>query len=482
MFNNISLLLFVAAIITAHLMNKRKIALSIAAVYTFLAPVMVIGERRMNSNYLLTAALLILLVSDLFRRREVSRPRRQIAVYGGAMGIVLGMMTLGFVLYGTAGFTAFLMSMAGHVNIILLTLLFTIYASSLTNRDLVSAGKIVVLTFIISQALMIAYQKLFFESAYYFTWYTYAGDSHYGPLRTMIVTWLTPYFYRAFGTFYSPTILGMLSLLLTAVLAMIGVQQQDRKTSRRLMLASLATATIGAFSLTKSFMLGIMLLAVYIALAVYLLSKDKKQQLKRWIQIPVVVIISLGVAYFVVPEEGKPNRDYYYSFILNPFSAFDSRYQPVDPPDVTEDHTGGFIPPDTETPPEEGGVLVDAMEVVREHWLTGVGPVAIRGEFTGDSELLRVIHDGGIISVFAYIACFGYFFLRAVKHKLTINLVMIPVIALGSLALNFLTLNTSPLFMAVVLICDDVERRGGLLTYTGENPFDKDSPALSHAE
>lgn len=476
MFNNIILLLLLITIIVFHLKGKRNYSLALAVIYTFCAPVLVIGERRMNSNYLLTLVMLTILAYDYIRPKRRDWPKTQISIFGSTATIVLVMMTLGYALFGTAGFTSFAVSMAGHVNIFVLTLAFVIYGSRLSSRELVSTGKAVVIVFILSQALMILYQKLFFESAYYFTWYTFAGDSHHGPLRNMIVTWLPPYFYRAFGTFYSPTILGMISLLFSVVLAVLGLRQKDRRESTKLMLAGLATAIIGGFSLTKSFMLGIIALAFYILALLFVMSRDKKKQVKRWIQVPVIIVISLSMAYFIVPEAGKPNVDYYYSFLLNPFSAFDSRYQSNTPPNSDESQSGGFQPPGEVPAPEDEGVLVDAMEVVGEHWLTGVGPVAIRGEFTGDSEVLRVVHDGGVIAVLAYVTCFAYFFIRAWKYKLVINLVAIPVLALGSLALNFLTINTGPVIMAFILLCDDVEKRGGLLTYNGKNPFVEDSP------
>ena len=204
MINNLLIVSYLLVIGLAWWRARGEIYLTAALVFTFAAPVMELAGRRINSSYLLTALLVLLLCLELVRKRRAKRTQtlrevpQVLRIYLLLMAVVLFTNTVGFMLYGQAGWGSFLFSMAGEVNLIVMTailLLFLAWEAKATRQRIFTAMGWI---YIGVQLSMVLFQKLFFEPAWRLTYQFYAGDGRTEPLETILVS-DPPYFKRAYA-------------------------------------------------------------------------------------------------------------------------------------------------------------------------------------------------------------------------------------------------------------------------------------------
>lgn len=518
MLNNLILTVFLIIIAAGWLKKRPDVFLTSALVFTFAAPVMRLGSSSFNSSYLLTALLVLLSLIDMVFKRRASHPvPRVLKLFAGLMALVLFTYTAGFILHGTAGAGSFIVSMAGEINIIVLTLLLALNFSWETSA---ARSRIFVLTgwiFVGLQAGMVLFQKLFFEPAWKLTYQLFAGDGRQEPLEMILVS-DPPFFKRAYGTFYSPTLFGLAALVPTLLFGYLAIAshhearrlkaetETDAESSdpsayshayRRSLIylaGSFLGGLIGTFSLSKGFMLSIGILLIYLLFIALIIGKRPRlAYLFPWSRVAVSIALAFVIVYVSMPSFASGTRDYYFGFLFNPFSALTSRYgsgagsggegginvEPVDSIPISDENrtalpaaetssiTSAFGPPaivmltvqgyapGTQIPlptDSEGNVLVPVHEessggggqmaqtydVFRRHWLTGVGPLPIEGEFLGDSQIVQAGHNGGVLAVGAYLGLFVWLYVKAWKERQVINLLLMPVIAIGCISIAFL--------------------------------------------
>ena len=499
MLNNLVLIVFLAIIAVGWFRKNPIVYLTASIVFTFAAPVLVLGSRKINSSYLLTAMLFLLVILEITLKRKVKYPfPSALKIYLRLMAIVLFTYTVGFLLHGTAGLRPFILSMAGEVNIILLTALLVFLLAWVQRFDRFRIFYLAGWIFAGLQFVMVLFQKLFFEPAWRFTYQLYAGDGRTEPLETILVS-DPPFFKRAYGTFYSPTLFGLASLVPTLIFGYLTIasyanskkmkddgDMEASRVARRQSLINLSgcflSGLVGTFSLSKGFMLSIGILLVYLFIIVLIMGKHpRRYYLVPWGYLAAVVMSAFVIVYVSMPSFASGTRDYYFGFLLNPFNALTSRYGngesaggeshslPIAPAGANEailaisppeqkltldsaiqayapgtniplptDSSGNVLTPHFEELSSSSGQMAETYNVFREHWLTGVGPLPIDDEFLGDSQVVQVGHNGGVLALAAYLTLFIWLYVKGFREKRAANLLLMPIIAIACVSIAFL--------------------------------------------
>jgi hypothetical protein len=177
---------------------------------------------------------------------------------------------------------------------------------------------------------------------------------------------------RASGTFSSPVILGSVALVAVAMAwsRLLGGEGQRRH--RWLLLAAGIT---GILSITKTFLLGFPLVIAggFIIRAVSAPGPFRFRP-RRVMLAFILVLGAIGLGVWTVAyldAQGLP-VGYYLSFLADPTAAFGRRYG-------------------------VGGQLADAVSVIDENLLIGVGLTTVRDEFLGDSLYVIMLHSTGLV-------------------------------------------------------------------------------------
>ena len=83
--------------------------------------------------------------------------------------------------------------------------------------------------------------------------------------------------------------------------------------------------------------------------------------------------------------------------------------------------------------------MLDAMTVIRQHVLIGVGPAQVSGEFIGDSQIINALHDGGVLNALCYGLFYLWLFLSALKKQDYSRALMVVCLGLSCLSLPVFT-------------------------------------------
>ncbi len=98
------------------------------------------------------------------------------------------------------------------------------------------------------------------------------------------------------------------------------------------------------------------------------------------------------------------------------------------------------------------GSTAGALEVFFKHPIIGVGPAPIQGEFIGDSQIVSVLHDGGIINALLYLVFYGGIFIYYCMKKKNIQCMIILCLFLGCIAIPVFVYSITIPFMSLCLI------------------------------
>jgi len=228
-------------------------------------------------------------------------------------------------------------------------------------------------------------------------------------------------FARPTGTLLSPVNVGVLIMLAYSVC--IHRILASSRSSKHYLSVLLVIAT-GILSLTKTALLGIPLLTllvfflksaainprsisdVYISLSSYF-----KRSLFAFSFLSLVYLI-----YYVLSESSYGYQIVYYAgFLLDPLEAFESRYM-------------------------EGGQLEETIEVTSRYPLLGLGATRAQGEFLGDSTLIRVAHDTGVVGVLLHFSIYIYVLYNIISRREYLKtLVMLSLFISGFALFTFYT-------------------------------------------
>lgn len=252
-------------------------------------------------------------------------------------------------------------------------------------------------------------------------------------------------FLRASGTFYSPTETGGFALL-AIVLMLVAVY--ERKKWKQELPFLFMILFVGLFAFSKTVILGVFIVFVLLNIFFYLMKL--RLELKK-----IIVCFSLIIfSFFSVAIIGKSNGlsgqvDYYFGKILNPISAFETRYGDLDNSDVSTGASSSSKEVSKEG--SEEGNLEKTMEVIKANPVIGVGPASVSGEFVGDSQFVVSLHDGGIINFLVCLGIYTSLFIISWKNKNVIICIIIAVIAMECISIPVFSCSYAIPFVACCL-------------------------------
>ncbi|WP_438710606.1 hypothetical protein ACSTS3_17560 [Aquimarina muelleri] len=222
---------------------------------------------------------------------------------------------------------------------------------------------------------------------------------------------------RVFGWFGSPIDLGAIMLLCWAYFIHIIITNNKKG---NIVLALMIIIT-GVSPLSKTFLIGAPIISLFYLL--YIISNGiSKRLFVKVAKFMIFTTSSFVLLYLILLQTFiGPYVKYYFKFIFDPLSSLSARYAAK----------GDEL------------FLNTTYEVIKENWISGVGPSAIRGEFVGDSEYVTIIHNTGIIGFIIFLILI--FFLIAkfiIKKNIMCMLVLIALllVSIGGMTFYFSTI------------------------------------------
>lgn len=193
---------------------------------------------------------------------------------------------------------------------------------------------------------------------------------------------------RRTGIYYSPPIFALYSL---CSIAYYWSETRNRKSSVVYLFLSIV---MGFLSSTKTFILGFSLILAFVLLyeTYHMHNKMGIYSVLFVIAVFLVIYMNYDLLYAFIKSKNS-NWAYYFSFLKRPLEAFATRYS-------------------------EGGSAATSYELIREYPIFGVGPIALRGEFLGDSAPVALLHDCGVVGL---LICVGFYFKSIVASFITAN-------------------------------------------------------------
>jgi len=187
------------------------------------------------------------------------------------------------------------------------------------------------------------------------------------------------YFNRAVGTFGSPTLLGPFALICFSFYFAV-LFSKNRNINVYIKLVS--SLVLGALSLSKAFIIGIPIMTLLI-----LFSVRKQFKLRNIVSfflliLSVLLIVHFGYT-FLIQKTAINSKviEYYFGMVSDPIKALQTRYLAQ-------------------------GNLQDSFAVIINNPIFGVRLSSVKGEFTGDSTYVQLLHNTGIIGLLVMIIFF----------------------------------------------------------------------------
>ena len=350
------------------------------------------------------------------------------------MGLAFLLYGLGYAVNNRQEGSAFVVAMAGYLQVLLLPLLFFYLFKRMSRR---SVYKVLTLSILITVAVNLIFAVL--QRAFY----QYASDGRYKPLNEVAKL---GYFDRIFGTFYSPTLLGLTALMMLAFLLSVWLGRQPglweksglgdrsdvtaaqkaRQQTGLILVASALLLHLAIIAYTKIVILGLPVFIIYWVILLAFFPAQRKAMYQRWAVILGLAAAVYVITYFTIPAFSHNARDYYYGLLLQPLNSLTSRYGSVKLNQSTQNMEAAVN--------SNSGITASAVEVIKNHWLIGVGPLSIKQEFLGDSQVVQVLHNGGVLALLCYLSFYGYVYLKGWCYKNLPLLSLIPAFLIGALA------------------------------------------------
>ncbi|WP_027631123.1 hypothetical protein [Ruminiclostridium cellobioparum] len=226
------------------------------------------------------------------------------------------------------------------------------------------------------------------------------------------------FFNRAYGTFATPVLLGIFSIISFAIY--LGFLTEKRQ-CKRLYLKLVISVIIGLLALSKTAVIGIPIISIcYCILILFDVIKIKNKKIAI---IPLILIPIFGITVILLEKHGTA-ISYYIGFLSKPFEALSTRYN------------------------SSSGLLSGTFSTIYDNWLIGVGGTPIGDDFTGDSLYISILYSTGILGLITYFSiligstvknlklrnttallCFIAFCLAGLAAPIGLDIVTMPVIA-----------------------------------------------------
>lgn len=227
-------------------------------------------------------------------------------------------------------------------------------------------------------------------------------------------------FTRLTGTFYTPILLGLTSLIAFSYYYKCIIYSYKKKEAILCVLSLIC----GVFSMSKTFLLGFVFI-ILLELILSLLEKKKKSA----IIIRSIFIIAIIVVFIILVDFMKKKGfgiEWYLEYYKNPFQAFTTRYS------------------------NQNGALIRVKEVILKNLLLGVGATNPFGEFVGDSSILLILHNVGIIGFIIYSMFLIKSIIYYVKNNEQLGIILFFVVIIGFLSTSLYSIIIGSLLIGVL--------------------------------
>lgn len=458
MINNITILLIIVFIVILYIKrNYEKSLVVIGSLYIVSPVIKLSGNIGFNPAYIITLTLILIFCVEI-KRKNIKLKKMQlgylICTQLGAFIIILAGIISNNI--SIANITHFIGSEQYIIGVFLL--------SVLHNRENINTEKCFLNTILIGIFVNVCFGFLQMFSVTiggYLTKHLYTYEGKESQINDVIQG--SKRFIRIMGTYYSPTVLGIFSLLASSYF--LGSIAKDKHNKKNYIFYSFSLI-LGLFAFSKTVIIGVwfLLISLFIFL---LINKDfmYKKKLKKIIKI---VIMTFGVYLFVcifASSIGLGSFVRYYFFqASNLGTAMDSRYGNILESNTSSTFSSGtslnsYIITNTpiynsstnSSDIANDGNLKDAFEVFLEHPILGVGANPINGEFVGDSEYISILHNGGILCFLIYALFFLALLIKRFKENDIKSILVLLVLGMGCFSLPVFSLACTIPFLAYVI-------------------------------
>jgi len=314
------------------------------------------------------------------------------------------------------------------------------------------------------------FQVIWMEGGYRLTYLLYTGQNRIGIIQQMHEL---GFFYRMFGTSYTPITTSLFFLLVTTMVFVWMLKKLRVQVWHYTIFSIVFAVCLLTFS--KTLILGVWIIFFCGAL-LKMLEKGKaffkQAEMVAWLKRVSAMAASIACAFVIctvicypTPLRGQVN--YYFGTVLStPLLSLESRYaintdkidemvKEID--EVSKEprqsepqkEIGGVakIPGQSKSQPEQKHMSA-ALAVFLVHPFLGVGPSPIWGEFLGDSEVYGILHNGGAVLFFVTVLFYGWLWVCFVYNKDLLRTLLFVCIALSCFAVPALMYNVTMPFLA----------------------------------
>ena len=441
--NDCIILFFLLSLCYCYRKQKREGLIFLATIGYCCLPVLRIGEAGFNSAYCITALLVCFAIIELVKTGW--KLQKLQLRYGACMVGAILVTALGWLLNGNPKGTD-IVHFIGLAQYVLGVLCLSIFIKQIPNdsqRWRIMVYGIGIITAINMVFTVTQFASLTLGRDILSVLYAYPGKQ--GPLNDMIEV---QYFSRAFGASYSPLVLASIVLLSCGII----MGQVNQPFSWKWILLFSMTLMLGFLAFSKTVMLGILILLVIFAVCL-VVSSERRRLLRRFVPYAIATVAVAVLAAVIAIAIGlKSQVSYYYGYYLNPLEAFDSRYGNLTNTQDREPDTTDILDS------EETGNMADVSDIIAEHPIIGVGPAPVEGEFLGDSQIMTVLHDGGILAAVCYGGCYLWLVIGCIRRKEYSRVLIIAGLAIACVSIPVLTYGLSIPFVAYCLSADVQEK------------------------
>ena len=279
--------------------------------------------------------------------------------------------------------------------------------------------------------------------------YVYGGKD--APINTMKNE--VGRFARIFGTFYSPTVLGVISLIMLTFMAYELISDEEKFAQNAILY--IASLGLGLLAFSKLTIIGVFL--TWILEFVLLLMKRKIQFIRKHVRtlgITILTFLVIGTLQCMIGL--GPYVGYYYFKATNIKVALGSRYENLI---ETEKGENGQKEIDQgEEKERHTGNLSDTFEIFKEHPFIGVGPGQVRNEFMGDSEYITLLHNGGGMCFVIYAVFYGGLIIGYYLQEKYQELFILVTIGIGGISMMIFSYSCIIPFLSFCICVDKEEK------------------------
>ncbi len=430
--NNLIILLAIVSLIFLYCKSNFEWLLILSGVYYSCLPIIQLADNKINSAYIITLFFIIIFIFDIFKQKKILLNRIQKAYLSTNIAILV----VYFIAWVTNGnlYLSIIIPFIG-IGQAFIAVLGMSYQYQLHNKN-IRLVNILLKTILITSVIHIIFSfiELFnFELGKYLIMNLYSSESR------MTVESLLYGFTRAFGASYTPVDVGV--YILVSISFIIGYFVPKKNNEWNKYALAYLSSFVGLLLFSKVVIIGIPIIMMLTFLFMLIFYKSIIKELFRtYFKYVIIISISYITVISFANNIGLSSMvNYYFVENSNPIVALSSRYNNI----LTETSSDNVLP---------DGILVSSFQVFMEHPIIGVGPMAVRNEFLGDSEIIGVLHNGGIIAFLIYAVFYSGLFIYLIINKDLTRILILIAIGMSCVAASTFTISGVFPFLAYCLI------------------------------